>query len=305
MRLKVFCFGLFFSVLCNVNADTNHLLLMTQKQSDTLNYKQKQNLAYTVGIGGTAVVHAGLYKLWYSGYPQSKFHFFNDNHEWLQMEKFGHCLSSYYLGLAGIEAAKWAGVPKNKQWKWALFGSIFQDPIEIWDGFSSAWGASVGDLAANSFGTLLSAGQEAIWHEQKIKMKFSYSASNYASIRPNTLGSNFNERLLKDYTAQTYWLCYSPLKNNAQRLGFGIGYGADGMLGGDDDIWIDKNLVVQDYSNVKRYRQYYLSLDFNLSKIKSKKKGIKTLLFVLNCIKLPAPALEFSQGKIIGHWLKF
>ena len=305
MRLKVFCFGLFFSVLCNVNADTNHLLLMTQKQSDTLNYKQKQNLAYTVGIGGTAVVHAGLYKLWYSGYPQSKFHFFNDNHEWLQMDKFGHCFSSYYLGLAGIEAAKWAGVPKNKQWKWALFGSIFQDPIEIWDGFSSAWGASVGDLAANSFGTLLSAGQEAIWHEQKIKMKFSYSASNYASIRPNTLGSNFNERLLKDYNAQTYWLCYSPLKNKAQWLGLGIGYGADGMLGGDDNIWIDKNLVVQDYSNVKRYRQYYLSLDFNLSKIKTKKKGIKTLLFVLNCIKLPAPALEFSQGRIIGHWLKF
>jgi len=85
----------------------------------------------------------------------------------------------------------------------------------------------------------------------------------------------------------------------------GLGYGANGMLGGDDNIWIDKNQVVQDYSNVKRYRQYYLSLDFNLDKIKTKKKGIKTLLFVLNCIKLPAPALEFSQGKITGHWLQF
>jgi hypothetical protein len=305
MRLKVLCVGLFLSLFLTVKADSNYSLLLSQKHRDTLNDKQRQKLAYAVGIGGTAVVHAGLYKLWYSGYPQSKFHFFNDNHEWLQMDKFGHCFSSYYLGLAGIEAAKWAGVPKNKQWKWALFGSIFQDPIEIWDGFSSAWGASVGDLAANSFGTLLSAGQEAIWHEQKIRMKFSYTASNYAAIRPNTLGSNFNERFLKDYNAQTYWLCYSPLKNKAKWLGLGLGYGANGMLGGDDNIWIDKNQVVQDYSSVKRYRQYYLSLDFNLNKIKTKKKGIKTLLFVLNCIKLPAPALEFSQGKIIGHCLQF
>jgi hypothetical protein len=305
MWLKVLCFGLFLSVIYVVEADSNINLLMTKNQSDTLNFKQKQNLAYAVGIGGTSFVHAGLYKLWYSGYPQSKFHFINDNHEWLQIDKFGHCFSSYYLGLAGIEAAKWAGVPKNKQWKWALFGSIFQDPIEIWDGFSSAWGASAGDLAANTLGTILSAGQEALWHEQKIKMKFSYSSSNYAAIRPNILGSNFNERFLKDYNAQTYWLCYSPLKYKAKWFGLGLGYGANGMLGGDDNIWIDKNQVVQDYSNVKRFRQYYLSLDFNLTKIKTKKKGIKTLLFVLNCFKLPAPALEFSQGKVIGHWLKF
>jgi uncharacterized protein YfiM (DUF2279 family) len=305
MRLKVYCVGLFFCVFYLVKADSNINLLMPQKQNDTLTNKQKQNIAYAAGIGGTAFVHAGLYKLWYSGYPQSKFHFFNDNQEWLQMDKFGHCFSSYYLGLAGIEAAKWAGVPKNKQWKWALFGSIFQDPIEIWDGFSSAWGASFGDLAANSFGTLLGAGQEAIWHEQKVRMKFSYTSSNYAAIRPNTLGGNFNERFLKDYNAQTYWLCYSPLKNRAQWLGLGLGYGANGMLGGNDNIWIDKNMLVQDYSNVKRYRQYYLSFDFNLNKIKTRRKGLKTLFFVLNCIKLPAPALEFSQGKITGHWLKF
>ena len=305
MRLKVLILSLFILLVCPLKAGQYFFNLNSIQSGDTLSAKQKQKIAYGVGLGGTAIVHAGLYKLWYSGYPKSKFHFFNDNNEWLQMDKFGHCFSSYYLGLAGIEAAKWAGVPKEKRWKWALFGSIFQDPIEIWDGLSSAWGASVGDLAANSFGTLLSAGQEALWHDQKLRMKFSYTASKFAAIRPNTLGSNLNERLLKDYNAQTYWLCYSPFKQKAQWLGLALGYGANGMLGGDDNIWLDKNLVVQDYSSVKRYRQYYLSIDYNLCQIKTKKKGLKTLLFVLNCIKLPAPALEFSQGKLTGHWLKF
>ncbi len=273
---------------------------------DTINYRKRQNLCYAVGFGGTAVAHAGLYQLWYKDYPSSKFHFFNDNAEWLQIDKFGHAFSSYYLGVAGIEAAKWAGVPENKQWKWALLGSIFQDPIEIWDGFSAGWGASSGDLIANTFGTILSAGQHALWKEQKLTMKFSFTPSSYAKIRPNVLGSNFLENMLKDYNGQTYWLCYSPLKHkNWKWLGLGLGYGADGMIGGEDNIWTDKYNVVHDDSHIKRYRQYYLALDYDLTKIKTNKKLLKTFLFLLNCVKLPSPALEFSNYKLKGHWLMF
>jgi len=275
-------------------------------RSDTLTYSQRKRLCYGVGLGGTALVHAGLYQLWYKGYPSSKFHFFNDNREWLQMDKLGHSFSSYYLGLTGIEAAKRIGIPANKRWQWAIFGSIFQNPIEIWDGISEAWGASAGDLVANTFGTVLSAGQEALWHEQKVKMKFSYSASEFAVIRPNTLGSNSSERILKDYNAQTYWLTYSPFKNKKLGgLGLAFGYGANGMVGGEDNIWEDSKGIVYDRSDIPRYRQYYLALDYDLTKIRTKNPNIKTLLFLLNCIKLPSPAIEFSQNKIKGHWLKF
>jgi hypothetical protein len=274
--------------------------------TDTTNYKKRQNLCYAVGFGGTALVHAGLYQLWYKDYPSSKFHFFNDNHEWLQMDKCGHAFSSYYLGLVGIEAAKWAGVPAHKQWRWALFGSIFQDPIEIWDGFSSGWGASSGDLIANTFGTVLSAGQHALWREQKFTLKFSYSPSSYTSSRPNVLGSNFQEQLLKDYNGQTYWLCYSPVKaKNWEWLGLAFGYGAEGMVGGENNTWTDKDHVFHDYSHIQRYRQYYLALDYNLTKIRTRNPTLKTLFFILNCIKLPSPAIEFSNKKLKGHWLKF
>jgi uncharacterized protein YfiM (DUF2279 family) len=274
--------------------------------SDSINDRKREYLCYAVGFGGTALTHAALYQLWYKDYPSSRFHFFNDNHEWLQMDKFGHAFSSYYLGVAGIEAAKWSGIPEHKQWKWALFGSIFQDPIEIWDGFSEGWGASSGDLIANTFGTILSAGQHALWKEQKLIMKLSFTPSSYAKTRPNVLGGSLHENILKDYNAQTYWLCYSPLKKQGwQWLGLGLGYGADGMVGGDDNVWTDKYGNIQDYTHIKRYRQYYLALDYNLTKIKTKSSTIKTLLFILNCIKLPSPTLEFSNNKLKGHWLKF
>jgi uncharacterized protein YfiM (DUF2279 family) len=278
-----------------------------KSNTDTIDYQRRENMCYYIGFTGTAIVHTALYTLWYSDYSSSKFHFFNDNHEWLQVDKFGHAYSSYYLGLVGIEAAKWAGIPEHKQWKWALFGSIFQDPIEIWDGISEGWGASAGDLIANTFGTVLSAGQHALWKEQKITMKFSFTPTSYAGARPNVLGDGLHEQVLKDYNGQTYWLCYSPLKKKGwEWLGLAAGYGADGMYGGDDNIFNAGLFGTKyDYSHIKRYRQYYVALDFNLTKIKTSNKTLKTLFFVLNCIKLPSPALEFSNNKLKGHLLMF
>jgi hypothetical protein len=54
--------------------------------SDTVNHNQ---LHYIIIIeSATAVTTlAGLAVLWYAGYPQSSFHFINDNGEWLQMDK--------------------------------------------------------------------------------------------------------------------------------------------------------------------------------------------------------------------------
>ena len=268
------------------------------------NFRKRKTLCYAVGLGGTAMAHLALSQLWYKDYPQSKFHFFNDNKEWLQMDKFGHAFSSYYLGVTAIEAAKWAGVPKNKQWRWALFGSLFQDPIEIWDGLSAGWGASAGDLAANTFGTILSAGQHAIWQEQKVKMKFSFHKTGFPALRPNTLGQSWNEQLLKDYNGQTYWLTYSPYKPKPW-LGIAVGYSAYGLLGGFKNEWTDKKGVYHDYNYQPRYRQYLLSLDIDLTKIKTKHKALKSLFTILNGIKIPFPALQYSNKQLKAYGLYF
>jgi uncharacterized protein YfiM (DUF2279 family) len=277
-------------------------------QTDTINinFKKRQNLCYTIGLGGSTLVHAGLYQLWYKDYPSSSFHFINDNQQWLQMDKVGHTYSAYYLSYTGIEAAQWAGVLPKNQWKWGLLGMIFQTPIEVFDGFSAGWGASVGDLAANTLGSALCIGQHALWQEQKITMKFSYTPSSYAAMRPNVLGNSILSGLTKDYNGQTYWLCYSPLKNTKiDFLGIGLGYGANGLLGGTENKWLDQNKQWIDRTDLPRYRQYYLSLDYNLTKIKTNHKILKKILFVLNCIKLPSPAIEFSNQRLKAHLLKF
>jgi uncharacterized protein YfiM (DUF2279 family) len=275
--------------------------------NDSISYFKRQKLCIGIGIGGTVLTHAALYQLWYRGYASQSFTFINDNKEWMQMDKAGHAFSAYYLSYTGIESAKWAGVSAKNQWKWGLMGVIFQTPIEVFDGFSQGWGASTGDLIANTVGSALCIGQEALWQDQFIKLKFSYSPSQYAALRPNTLGNSLQTSLLKDYNAQTYWLTYSPLKKTkVAYLGLALGMGANGLIGGYENKWFDKSSKQQiDRTDLLRYRQYYLALDFDFTKLKTKSKALKKVFFVLNCIKVPSPTLEWSQNKLRGHWLHF
>ena len=68
----------------------------------------------------------------------------------------------------------------------------------------------------------------------------------------------------------------------------------------------DKNgNIIFDRRDITRYRQVFLAPDIDLTKIKTKVKLLKTVLFTVNCLKLPTPSLEFSQGKLRGHWLQF
>lgn len=280
---------------------------------DSTNYPLRKKIV----VGGNAIAYTslmtGLYALWYKDFPLEKFHFFNDNKEWQQMDKVGHAYSCYYEGVAGIEMMKWAGYNK-KQYSWigGSYGFLIQTGVEVFDGFSSRWGASPGDMAANTFGAGLAISQSLAWDEQRIWMKYSYSASPYAQIRPNLLGSNLPERMLKDYNGQTYWLSAnvnSFLKEDTKWpkwLNVAVGYGADGMVGGSDNTFTS-NGIDYNYNDVfARSRQFYLSPDIDLTKIKTKRKAIRTLLIMANSIKIPMPTLEYHTNEgLKGHWLHF
>jgi hypothetical protein len=63
---------------------------------------------------------------------------------------------------------------------------------------------------------------------------------------------------------------------------------------------------VEGASTPPPYRQYYLSLDVDLERIPTRSTVLRTTLFLLNCIKIPAPTLEYrSTGQWVGHWLYF
>ncbi|AWA28595.1 DUF2279 domain-containing protein [Flavobacterium magnum] len=273
--------------------------------SDSLNTRKRNLVVGAEAVLGTAAL-VGLSQLWYKDYPQSKFHFINDNNEWLQMDKAGHVFSSYHIGKAGFNALRWSGVDKRNSLIYgSTLGLAFLTVVEVFDGFSAQWGASSGDLLANVTGTALFAGQELLWHEQRITPKFSFHQTQYAKIRPDVLGQSFSEQLLKDYNGQTYWLSanvYAFTKCDAvpKWLNLAFGYGADGMVSGDGSA------VSGITQNPERLRQFYISLDVDLEKIETNSHFLKTLFSLFNTIKIPAPTVEVNgSGRIRMHPIYF
>jgi len=268
--------------------------------------KRRKNAVIISESIGTISSLALLNEVWYKNYTTGKFHFFNDGKEWMQVDKMGHTMTSYYAGIIGIEALKWSGVKKNKATIWGgSLGLIYLTGVEFLDGYSDKWGFSGYDMLANTTGTAFAISQNLIWDEQRIKLKFSTHQTKFAAYRPNLLGSNFAERILKDYNGQTYWLSLN-IKNFLKEeshfpswLNVAIGYGAEEMVTGNINAdWCMTNPICND---LNRYRQFYLSFDADLSKIEYKRKFFKLLFGSFGFLKFPAPTLEFSKNGIKGH----
>lgn len=274
-------------------------------ETGEINYRKRKVTLGIVSAVGLGASYYGLNNLWYNDYPRSPLHSFNDNGEWLQMDKAGHFSSSYHLGKIGFETFQYCGFNYNT----SLFlggssGLIFLTGIEILDGTSSQWGFSWGDQIANSSGTILFMLQEKFWKEQRITMKFSFSNSGYAMFNSDQLGRNFQQRLLKDYNGQTYWASYnisSFLASDAafpKWMNIAIGYGATEMT-------TAKN-IVNSVNNFQRTREFYLSFDADLNKIRWPRKWMKTTARILSFIKIPSPTFEMrSDGKVKMHALFF
>jgi hypothetical protein len=268
------------------------------KPSDTLNKTRLKTVVISESAIATATL-VGLSSIWYSDYSKTSFRLFNDNDQWLQMDKVGHVYSSYQLGKFGYDALNWAGVrKKDKLLYGATLGFAFLTAVEVFDGYSSEWGFSLGDVAANAGGTALFVSQELLWNEQRIIPKFSFHTTPYASARPNVLGSSLSEQILKDYNGQTYWLSFNIHSFFKQSkipkwANIAVGYGVEGLVTGKDEL---VNIIFFDQQ--QRTRQFYLSLDINLKKIPTNNPILKTIFSVLNTIKIPAPTIEVngSQG---------
>ncbi|MFH0867355.1 MAG: DUF2279 domain-containing protein [Bacteroidota bacterium] len=268
--------------------------------SDTVHLNKKR--LYSVIAAEALTVGGSLYllnNLWYKDYPRSSFHFFNDNKEWLQMDKLGHATTSCTIGALGYYSLKWCGVENKKAiWYGGGLGSVYLLTIEVLDGLSSEWGFSLGDFTANTFGSFVFMSQQLAWNEQRIIFKWSYHNTKFADIRPDLLGSNLQESVLKDYNGQTYWLSgniHSFMKKDSRFpkwLNVAIGYGAEGMIGGYENPSVHDGVIMPEYN---RYRQFYLSPDIDFTRIPTKSKFLKLLFYSLDFIKIPAPTLGFSK----------
>jgi uncharacterized protein YfiM (DUF2279 family) len=266
-----------------------------EAQSDTaVNRKKLILVAATTGVAYTTTM-ALLAKTWYSEFDKEPFHWFNDSHEWMQVDKAGHFYSAYYLADMGSWALQSCNVPPRKSDLIAsAAGVIMLSSIEIFDGFSSAYGASASDLAFNVAGTLFYLGQRAVWKQPRLLPKFSFHPTEFSALRPDVLGSGVST-ILKDYNGQTYWLSADMDKfvRFPAWLNLAVGYGADSMVYASDE----QNSA----AGYDAYRQFYLAVDLDLTGIPTRSKFLRGLFRVASMIRLPAPAVEFSQGKVAFH----
>ena len=259
-------------------------------------------------VGATSgVVATGsliyLNQLWYKPYASGNFHFFNDDDEWLQMDKAGHAFTTYNVGRMMMGAMNNAGFSKNK----SIFiggssGLAYMTAIEVMDGFSSGWGFSWGDMAANFGGSALAISQQYFWDEQRISLKYSFHQTSYPPYRPSELGSALIEQTIKDYNGQTYWLSvnissFLRKENKFPKwINVAFGYGAEGMISGSNNYVV----VNSDGSIIgnNRYRKCVLSLDVDFTKIKTKSHFLKGVFSVVNCLKIPFPTIEFGNSSV-------
>lgn len=271
------------------------------KPSDSLN-NSRRNAVVLSQVALSAGTFFALNSLWYADYDKSDFHWINDNGEWKQMDKVGHAFTTYQLSRNTYDIYRWSGMSEKSSLLWAGLSSwTYVSAIEYFDGKSAKWGASATDLAANTAGSLLFVGQELLWKEQRIQLKYSFHTTPYAGARPDALGNGIGEQFIKDYNGQTYWLSVnvkSFLKSEKipAWLNLAFGYGAEGMTTGED--YPLANSVF--FPEKNRIRQYYFSLDADLTRIRTNSHLLKTVFSVVNTVKIPFPTLEInSRGKAI------
>jgi uncharacterized protein YfiM (DUF2279 family) len=284
-----------------------------EKDSSTINKKRLNTVIATqILLSGTSFLV--LNELWYKNFHQSKFHFFDDNKEWLQIDKIGHLYTAYHLTGYGSSIYRWSGLENNKSILLTGVTSFsYLLGIEILDGFSAKWGFSWGDIVANTCGVSIAIGQNLLGFEDYFTLKFSFSQSGYAPLRPNLLGNTFAEQILKDYNGQSYWLSLSPssiFKINKswfpQWLNLAIGYSGDGMIAARNGQIVEINLGNSIYYfKTQHMRQFYLSLDIDLRKIPVKNSFLKNAFYAINILKIPAPALEINKYDSRFHYLYF
>lgn len=180
------------------------------------------NRSAAIVVGTEAVlitgIMASLYSSWYSGTETGGFHFYNDNREWLMMDKLGHANSCYNFANIGYEALVMTGLDERRSLLYgAPLGITIMTMVEVFDGLSGNWGFSWGDMTANILGTGLFMGQQALRHEQRIALKYSYHNSGLAKYnvsnpltmeRDYIMGRDWLDRLYEDYGGITIWAAF-------------------------------------------------------------------------------------------------
>jgi hypothetical protein len=93
-------------------------LKATGQKMPTDSLAKRKWIVYGIAAAGNGGSLIALNQLWYANYPRSPLHSFNDNAEWLQMDKVGHAFTTYQYGRAMHDMMRWSGSSEQSAIWW-------------------------------------------------------------------------------------------------------------------------------------------------------------------------------------------
>ncbi|RYF77662.1 MAG: DUF2279 domain-containing protein [Cytophagaceae bacterium] len=241
-----------------------------------------------LSLGATYVY---LEKKWWSeGYTNFHLDDGRDFRYASNIDKFGHLLGGIFTADVYYGGFRWAGMSKHRAEWYAVGATAFvQLSIEFKDGFSPRYGFSWADVTVGTLGGFWPMLQNHAPFFRDSQVKFSYwqRTTKYFDQR----GIKTQAFSIDDYINQAYWFSFSlkylfgpSLKQKwPDWLQFSVGVGLDAATwsptrNGEGGLW-----------------EVYLAPDINLVKLfKPGKPWVKSVLHVLNYIKVPMPTLQIA-----------
>lgn len=268
---------------------------VAQQKSDSLGQKTEQQykvkpgrliLLTTAMTGAFVGLHIYYNNTWWKD-RRDYFKFAEDGYYARDMDKASHIYTAnVFTELTGA-LYEWTGMsPKKSLLYGALTSMAYETYIEINDGFAPNWGFDWKDMGANLFGALYPFMQKAMPVLQNFTFKWSFKPKWLKGKVQNS------DDLLDDYTNMTFWLGISPsgllpaslAKNYPSFLGIAVGLSI-------------KN-ASHAAGSTNAYREWFLSLDYDVTKLPGNTPFLKKLKKILNFYHFPAPAVRVSPSGI-------
>jgi hypothetical protein len=254
----------------------------------------------SAAVVGNATLWVYMKNAWWSG-ERAAHWFVNDDwdQEFRDQDKLGHALGGYHLTRIGADLLRVACVGDDRAIAWAaVYATLFQLQIEVWDGFYEKYGFSPGDMIANVAGAGLAVAQHYSPALRHVKPTLSY-APTAAYRNRAAFGPTGEMRPSLDYSGQTYWLSADVDALLPERLRAKWPGLLRASVGHSITDWVDP----LSGATQRARRRIVFSLDLDLEKLPGSHPAWRRVKHELSYLRLPAPALEiYPRAKGIAWY---
>lgn len=258
----------------------------TQAQDSSSVNSGRLALVGGVTLATAIPVHIYQAKAWWQG-SRAPFRFQNDWTYAMNIDKWGHLYGGNLLSRVFGYSMAWSGMNEKSS---ALYGSLlglsYELYVEIEDGFHQNYGFSPGDAFSNMIGAMIPLAQVTFPVLKNFSLKYSYWPSpRYLS----EIDQGQQRAFIDDYQGMTVWIAMDP----HFLMGTELAEAVPAWLG------LSFGVAARDIDASGKGRGvYYLTLDYNLSRMRTESGFLRTLCTVIDFVHLPAPGFALDGGKI-------